>query len=71
MIKEYKIYDLNDPVQYDVEIEYWRNVSPEEKLSVLQELREQYIHLFNKQELYNESRKGLRRIYKIIQLSQS
>lgn len=66
-----KKYDLKDPKQYDDDIEYWKQIPPGEKLSILQELREQYILLFNKQELYNESRKGLRRIHKIIKLSQS
>lgn len=67
-IKKYKIKDVK---QYEDEIEYWKQISPEEKLSILQELREQYIQLFNKQELYNESRKGLRRVYKITKLTQS
>lgn len=66
-----KKYNIKNPKQYDDDIEYWRRVSSEQKLSILQELREQYIQLFNKQELYNESRKGLRRIHKIIKLSQS
>ncbi len=69
--KQIKKYSITDPKQYEDEIEYWRQVSPEEKLSILQELREQYIKLFNKKKLYNESRKGLRRVYKIIKLSQS
>jgi hypothetical protein len=68
IIKKYK---LNDQAQYDEEIEYWLKVSGEEKLNITQDLREQYIKLFNKQELYDESRKGLRRVYKIIKLSQS
>ena len=71
MEKRIKIYNLNDPAQYEDDIEYWLNISPEEKLSISQELREQYIKLFNKQKLYDESRKGLRRVYKIIKLSQS
>ncbi len=72
MISKYvKKYKITDPRQYKDEIEYWKQISPDEKLSILQELREQYILLFNKQKLYNESRKGLRRIYKITQLSQS
>jgi len=70
MEKVIKKYKLDDPRQYDDEITYWRKVSPEEKLSMLQELREQYIQLFNKQELYNESRKGLRRVYKTSKRSQ-
>ncbi|NWG27054.1 MAG: hypothetical protein HXY48_00820 [Ignavibacteriaceae bacterium] len=71
MDKNIKIYNINDPAQYDDEIEYWLKVSPEEKLSIAQDLREQYIKLFNKQELYDESRRALRRVYKIIKLSQS
>ena len=45
---------------------FWQSRSSEEKLTVLQELREQYIKFFNKQTEYNESRKRLRRVYKII-----
>jgi hypothetical protein len=71
MDKNIRIYNINDPAQYDDEIEYWLKVSPEEKLSIAQDLREQYIKLFNKQELYDESRRALRRVYKIIKLSQS
>ena len=71
MNKVIKTYKLNDPAQYADEIEYWKKVKPEEKLSILQDLREQYIQFFNKQKLYNESRKRLRRFYKITQLSQS
>jgi len=71
MHKKIKIYKIDDPAQYEDEIEYWVNISPAEKLSILQDMREQYIQLFNKQKLYDESRKGLRRVYKIIKLSQS
>ena len=38
----------------------------EEKLTAVQTLREQYIELFNKQNEYAESRKRLRRVYRII-----
>ena len=69
--KQIKKYNIRDPQQDKDDIKYWLQISPEEKLNILQELREQYIQLFNKQELYNESRKGLRRVYKIIKLSQS
>jgi len=65
------IYDINDPKQYEDEINYWKDIHPEEKLSILQDLREQYIYLFNKKKLYDESRKGLRRVYKFSKLSQS
>lgn len=69
--KRIKKYNLNDPAQYEDEIEYWSKIPPEEKLSITQDLREKYIKLFNKQKLYDESRKELRRVYKIIKLSQS
>ena len=68
MGKKIKIYNINDPAQYEDEIEYWSKISPEEKLSITQDLREQYIKLFNKQELYDESRKALRTHYKIVPL---
>ena len=71
MNKVIKVYKLNDRTQYEDEIEYWKDIDPEEKLSILQDLREQYIYFFKKQKLYNESRKRLRRFYKITQLSQS
>jgi len=71
MDKKIKIYNINDPAQYEDEIEYWLKVPPEEKLSIAQELREQYIKLFNKQKLYDESRRALRRVYKVIKLSEN
>ena len=51
------------------DIDYWKTKSPEEKLTVLQELREQHIQLFHKQEKYHEARKGLRRVHRIIKRS--
>jgi len=71
MDKRIKKYNLNDPAQYEDDVEYWSKISPEEKLSITQDLREQYIKLFNKQKLYDESRRALRRVYKIIKPSQS
>jgi predicted Fe-S protein YdhL (DUF1289 family) len=69
--KQIKKYNLIDPKQYADEVDYWKGISSEEKLDILQELREQYILLYNKQEIYNESRKGLRRFYKVTKLSRS
>ena len=43
-VNKYKFQDIK---QYEDEIEYWKNIPSEEKLSILQELREQYISLFN------------------------
>ena len=50
----------------EADVSFWQSKSSEERLTVLQELREQYIKLFNKQSEYNESRKRLRRVFKII-----
>ena len=64
MIKEVKvIYQSNSETE---EINFWKSKSFEEKLSAVQILREQYISLFNKQKEYAESRKRLRRVYRII-----
>lgn len=67
MRQELKISTKRNSEKED--LDYWFDKSPEEKLDALQELREQYIYLYNKQKLYNESRKALRRVYKIIKLS--
>ena len=53
----------------NADVLFWQSKSSEERLTVLQELREQYIKLFNKQTEYNESRKRLRRVFKIIKLT--
>jgi tRNA uridine 5-carbamoylmethylation protein Kti12 len=64
MVKEAKsIYQSDDE---KLDIKFWKQVPPEEKLSTVQYLREQYINLFNKQVEYAESRKRLRRFYRII-----
>ncbi len=64
MVKEVRIiYKRDSEIE---EIRFWSKKSFEEKLSVVQILREQYINLFNKQDEYAESRKRLRRVYRII-----
>ncbi|GAA5521915.1 hypothetical protein LQ318_09195 [Aliifodinibius salicampi] len=67
MIKEAQLLDRDQAEQKD--IEYWKSKSPEERLSILQELREQYITLFQKEEEYHEARKGLRRVCRIVERS--
>ena len=42
---------------------FWRTKTPEERISAVQILREQYIALFHKEREYRESRKRLRRVY--------
>ena len=57
--------------EIDENILFWNSKTPEERLSAVQILREQYIMLFNKQDEYNESRKGLRRIYRVVKRTES
>lgn len=48
-------------------LSYWLSRSAAERISAIQELREQYFQFFNKQNEYDESRERLRRFYKITQ----
>ncbi len=45
----------------ELDIEYWKKATPEEKLDTLQALREIY-YVFK-----NESRKGLQRVYRVVE----
>lgn len=64
MVKEIKVtYTSSAEME---EIIFWKSKSFEEKISIVQILREQYITLFNKQDQYAKSRKRLRRVYRII-----
>jgi hypothetical protein len=59
--------------QYDepaADAEYWRSRTSDERISAVQILREQYITLFHKEREYRESRKGLRRFYSVVKLSE-
>jgi hypothetical protein len=58
MEKVTKKVSLKDAENLD--IEYWKSRTPEEKLDTLQYLRELYY------ELTNESRKRFQRIYRIV-----
>jgi len=64
MIREIKI-TYKAEAEKD-EITFWNKKSSEEKLSIVQTLREQYIILFNKKDEYASSRKRLRRVYRVI-----
>lgn len=64
MIKEAKITYATEAEME--EVKFWNKKSFEEKLSIVQILREQYSALFNKEEEYAQSRKRLRRVYRII-----
>jgi hypothetical protein len=64
MIKEARVTYKADAESE--EINFWKSKSAEEKLTIVQVLREQYIQLFNKQDEYAESRKRLRRVCRII-----
>lgn len=47
----------------ELDMAFWKSKTPEEKLTALQTLREQY-HLFGKGIGARASRKGLRRVHK-------
>lgn len=64
MIKEAKVIYKTETDSED--LKFWKEKSFEEKLSVVQLLREQYIIFFNKQDEYAQSRKRLRRVYRIV-----
>src|SRR5690606_30508655 len=66
MEKVSKVHNLQDPSQYEDEINYWTNIAPEEKLSMIQELREQYIYFFNIQKLYNKAVKDIDEFIKLL-----
>ena len=52
-------------------LEFWQSKSDSERISAIQELREQFIVLYNKEDEYNESRKRLRRFYRVVKQTQS
>ena len=58
------ITKININQEIEKNLDYWATRSDSEKISAMQELREQYFKYFNKQTEYNESRKRLRRLYK-------
>jgi len=60
---------INRHEETENNLKYWNSKTGDEKLDTMQRLREQYITLFNKQAEYNESRKRLRRFYKVIKQS--
>lgn len=64
MIKKAKILSREESEQEN--ISYWKSKTSEERLSHLQDIREQHIKLFNKTKAYHEARKGLRRVYRIV-----
>jgi len=64
MVMEARVIYKADTDKED--IRFWKCKSFEEKLTAVQILREQYIALFHKQNEYAESRKRLRRVYRII-----
>jgi|GEM_PF-783148 len=57
--------------EIDSNLEYWISKSDSEKISAIQELRLQYIKLFNKQDEYDESRKRLRGFCRVTKQTQS
>jgi len=70
MKKEIRVYDLHDPQQYSDEKAYWKSKTPEEKLHVLETIRETgYKFLNYAQKETNEDQQRLRRILRIVERS--
>lgn len=63
MEKEIRIVSKDQAEKADYS--YWKNKTPKERLEAVQYLREQWVEKFHNQKLYDESRKGLRRFYKV------
>ena len=57
---------INQRSELDEDILFWQSKTAEERISAVQILREQFIVLFNKQQLYDESRKRLRRVCRAV-----
>ncbi|MEJ2103474.1 MAG: hypothetical protein P8X47_02725 [Ignavibacteriaceae bacterium] len=68
MKNKVKIYDLKDPLQYEVEKNFWNNASIEFKLNALEEIRASYIKLFKVNK--DEVSKRLRRVYRVTEQKQ-
>lgn len=68
MKKEIRIYDLDDPQQYEDERDYWASKSPTEKLKAVEMLRKQYSKLTSKN---GSTEQRLQRVYKITEQTKS
>lgn len=64
MKKEIRVLSKEEAEESD--IAYWREKSPQERLEAVQYLREQWIDKFHNQDQYDESRKRLRRVYRVV-----
>ncbi len=64
MDKKIKVVSKKDAEKEDMR--YWKGKCPGERLDAVQYLRMQWVEKFHKRQEYNESRKGLRRFYKIV-----
>ncbi len=63
MEKEIRVLSKEEAEEAD--ISYWKKSSPKERLEAVQHLRELWIEKFHKKDEYDESRKRLRRVYRI------
>lgn len=69
MKKQIRIYDLDDPKQYEDEKKFWNEASIEFKLNALEEIRESYFKLNNINK--DEISKRLRSFYRITEQKRS
>jgi hypothetical protein len=70
MDKTIRVYDLNDPQQYEDEKEYWRSKTPEERLHALEMIRETGLKLlYDNKGGNDENQQRLRRVLRVIEPS--
>ncbi|MEX0720811.1 MAG: hypothetical protein WD059_09100 [Balneolaceae bacterium] len=67
MEKEVRIYDLNDPQQYEDERKYWAGKTPEERLSALESIRRTGEKLGLYKEYYNGDKQRLLRVLRVVE----
>jgi predicted Fe-S protein YdhL (DUF1289 family) len=68
MKKVIRKYDLHDPQQYEDEREFWRSKTPEEKLQILEAIRQTGSKLKNEnQEPINGNQSRLRRVLRVVE----
>lgn len=68
--KTIRVYDLNDPQQYEDEKEYWRSKTPQERLHALEMIRETGLKfLYDNKEGEDENKQRLRRVLRVVEPS--
>lgn len=65
MARRKNIQIIDKSKDESLSVDYWMHKTVEERLTALQILREQYRRAFKKGQVHRESRKRLRRFYRV------